>query len=83
MKTKNRFKHKAILTCHDNLLSSLYSLGVHTITYKEINGIQYLVNLVKGRGFKVGLRTAIPLDFLKVMELPKNIMNYLMNNKKK
>lgn len=71
MKTKNRFKHKAILTCHDNLLSSLYSLGVHTITYKEINGIQYLVNLVKGRGFKVGLRTAIPLDFLKVNGITK------------
>lgn len=71
MKTKNRFKHKAILTCHDNLLSSLYKLGVHTITYKEINGIQYLVNIVKGRGFEVGLRTAIPLDFLKVNGIVK------------
>lgn len=71
MKTKNRFKHKAILTCHDNLLSSLYSLGVHTITYKEINGIQYLVNIVKNRGFEVGLRTAIPLDFLKVNGITK------------
>ena len=53
------FRRTEIITCHDNLLLSLYGLGIETIVYKEINGESYLVNNAKGKGYEIGLKIKI------------------------
>lgn len=53
------FRRTEIITCHDNLLLSLYGLGIETIVYKEINGESYLVNKVKDKGYEIGLKFKI------------------------
>lgn len=62
---------KLIITCHDNLLSDIYFLSSRTITYEEINGIPYLINASKGRGYQVGLRTVIPSSLLELDGITK------------
>lgn len=53
------FNKNEIITCHDNLLVSLYNLDATTIYYKEINGDYYLVNSAKGKGYEIGLRVKV------------------------
>lgn len=68
---KKSGNEKVIITCHDNLLSDIYFLSSHTIKYEEINGIPYLINSSKGRGYQVGLRTVIPSSLLEVDGITK------------
>lgn len=53
------FDKNEIITCHDNLLASLYNLDATTIYYKEINDEYYLINSINGKGYEIGLRVKV------------------------
>ena len=68
-KIRNRFNSKEILTCHDNLLTTLYQMGLHNITYREINGRNYLINSIEDDKFTIELRAKIEKTVVETYKL--------------
>lgn len=59
-----KYYENVITTFHDNLLADLYSLTIDNVYHKNLDGLDYLINETKGRGYNIGLQVQIPVEML-------------------
>lgn len=59
-----KYYENVITTFHDNLLANLYSLTIDNVYHKNLDGLDYLINETKGKGYRIGLQVEIPVEML-------------------